>query len=249
MTTIRSEWVKFRSLRSLLATVVAVIVLTAGLGCLFAYARARHTDGDAFDPTAASLSGILLAQIAVCVLGVLTISSEFASGTIRSSLVAVPGRSRLLAAKAATLTVVALVIGWAGGLAAFLLGQPLVRGEGVAAASLADPAPVRAVVGAGLYLTIVALFGLALGALIRSTAGALTTAIVVLLMVPIFSPALPDGMAAWVSRWWPSMAGLRVATVVPDPAALGPWEGLSVLAGFVAATLLAAFLGFRRRDV
>jgi ABC-type transport system involved in multi-copper enzyme maturation permease subunit len=250
MSVIHSEWVKFRSLRSLLATAATVVVMMAGLGALFAFAGARKhvTEGTAgFDPTAASLSGLLLAQIAVAVLGVLTVTTEFASGLIRPSLAAVPARARLLAAKATMLVAVALVAGWVGSLVAYLLGRPIVAAQGLTAASLADAA--RPVVGAGLYLGATALLGLALGAMIRSTAGALTVVIVVLLAVPIFSPVLPEAVARWVSKWWPSLAGLRVATVVPDPSQLEPWAGFGVLTAFVAVVLAGSFLVFRRRDV
>lgn len=256
MRVVHAEWIKLRSLRSVLWASGTVLALMAGMGALFSYGKAHAlaasgTAGDraAFDPTAASLSGILLAQIAVGVLGVLVVTSEFASGSIRPSLAAVPVRGRLLAAKAVTVTAVALVIGWAGGLAGFLLGQRVIAGQGLAAASLGSGAVARALFGAGLYLGLTALFGLAVGAALRSTAAALTIVTVVMLIAPIFSAALPAAVAHWLAKWWPSMAGLRVATVVPDPAVLGPWAGLGVLAAFGTATLAGAFLVFTRRDV
>jgi ABC-type transport system involved in multi-copper enzyme maturation permease subunit len=254
MSVVHAEWVKFRSLRSVLWTSAAVLALMAGIGALFSLGQARalvtQADADraAFDPTAASLSGVLLAQIAVGVLGVLVVTSEFASGSIRTSLAAVPVRGRLLAAKAATVTGVALVIGWAGGLAAFLLGQVIIDGQGAPAASLADGGVPRAILGAGLYLAVTALFGLAVGAMIRSTAGALTTVIVVMLAVPIFSAALPEDIAGWIAKWWPSVAGLRVMSTVADPATLGPWAGLGVLSAFALVVLAASFAAFERRD-
>jgi ABC-2 type transport system permease protein len=256
MSVVRSEWLKLRSLRSVLWTSATVVLLMAALGPLFGYGKAHElmasgtaADRAAFDPTAASLSGMLLAQIAVGVLGVLVVTSEFASGSIRTSLAAVPVRGRLLAAKAATATAVALVIGWAGGVAAFLLGQRVIAGQGLAAASLGAGPVDRALLGAGLYLAVIALFGLAVGAMLRSTAAALTIVIVVMLLAPIFSAALPEGLAGWIAKWWPSMAGLRVVTVVPDPSVLAPWAGFGVLAAFGAVVLVAAFLVFGRRDV
>jgi ABC-2 type transport system permease protein len=253
---LHSEWIKLRSLRSVLWTTVTVVALMAGLGALFSFGKAHElavsgtaADRAAFDPTAASLSGMLLAQIAVGVLGVLVVTSEFASGSIRPSLAAAPVRGRLLAAKAATAATVALVIGWVGGLAAFLLGRRVIAGQGLAVGSFGDGSVDRALLGAGLYLAVTALFGLAVGAMLRSTAGALTIVIVVLLIAPIFSAALPEALARWVGKWWPSMAGLRVVTVVPDPSVLAPWAGFGVLAGFGAVVLGAAFVVFARRDV
>ncbi|MCU7730338.1 ABC transporter permease [Actinoplanes sp. KI2] len=256
MSVLRAEWIKLRSLRSVLWTTAAVLTLMVGLGALFSFGKAHElavsgtpADRAAFDPTAAGLSGMLLAQIAVGVLGVLVVTSEFASGSIRPSLAAVPVRGRLLAAKAATAAAVALVIGWAGGVAAFLLAQRVIAGQGLAAASLGSGPVLRALLGAGLYLAVTALFGLAVGAMLRSTAGALTIVIVVLLLAPIFSAALPEALARWVAKWWPSMAGLRVVTVVPDPSVLAPWAGFGVLAAFGTVMLAAAFLVFARRDV
>jgi ABC-2 type transport system permease protein len=205
-------------------------------------------DRAAFDPTAASLSGMLLAQIAVGVLGVLVITSEFVSGSIRPSLAAVPVRARLLAAKAAAATAVVLVIGWAGGLAAFPPRPADHRRSGsdggLARRRQCRPRPARR----RRYLMVTALFGLAAGAMTRSTGGALTIVIVVMLIFPIFSAALPGGLARWISKWWPSMAGLRVVTVVPDLAVLGPWAGFGVLAAFGAVVLAASFVVFGRRD-
>jgi ABC-2 type transport system permease protein len=252
---VRSEWVKFRSLRSLAWTTLTVVVLMAGLGALFSLGRGREVgdrapaDQAGFDPTLTSLSGILLAQIAVAVLGVLVITSEFASGTIRPSVAGVPRRARLLGAKASMLALVAFLVGTVAGLLAFVLGQPIIGGQDAPSAALADDGVLRAVVGTGLYLGATGLLGLALGALIRSTAGALTIVIVVMLTVPIFSSLLPQAAAEWVTKWWPSLAGMQILTVVQDPSLLMPWQGLGVLACFVAVVLGAAFAVFVRRDV
>jgi len=236
-----------------LAVLLVAVVALVGLGALFSGFVAGHWDhmtaGEqaGFRPGMTSLRGYFLAQLAVGVLGVLVVTSEFASGSIRPSLAAVPVRGRLLAAKAATVTAVALVIGWVGGLAAFLIGQRVIAGQGLAAASLGTAG--RALIGAGLYLAVTALFGLAVGAMLRSTAAALTIVIVVMLIAPIFSAALPAAIARWIAKWWPSMAGLRVVTVVPDPSVLAPWAGFGVLAAFGAVVLAAAFVVFGRRDV
>jgi ABC-2 type transport system permease protein len=252
---LRSEWVKFRSLRSMAWTLLTVVALMAGFGALFSYGRGRAyveavpADRAGFDPTATSLTGLMVAQVAVAVLGVLVITSEFATGTIRPSLTVVPRRGRLLAAKAVMLTVVAFVAGTVAGLAAFLLGQPILGRQGVPHTAFGDPGTIRAIVGSGLFLAATAVFGLALGAIVRVTAGALTIAITLLLMTPVFAQLLPAALYDWVSKWWPSLAGLRVSTLVPDPHLLGPWQGISVLAGFAVAVLVVAFVDFRRRDV
>jgi len=252
---IRSEWIKFRSLPSMAWTMLTVIVLTVGLGALFSLGRARAmlsatpADRAAWDPTAASLSGLIVAQVAVTVLGVLVITSEFATGMIRPSLTVAPHRARVLIAKATMLTVVAFVVGTVAGLVAYVAGQPIIAHQGVPHSALGDPGVLRAVFGSGLYLAAAALFGLALGALVRATAGALAISITIMLLAPIFSPLLPAAIASWMSRWWPSVAGLRVITVTPVRHAYGPWSGIGVLAGFALAILAAALINFRRRDV
>jgi ABC-type transport system involved in multi-copper enzyme maturation permease subunit len=252
---IAAEWVKFRSLRSLAWTLLATMLLVPGLGAVFSFGRGQAIAGApeaeraAFDPTQTSLSGILMAQIAVAALGALMITSEFAGGTIRPSLAAVPGRTRLLAAKAALLGTVVCLLGAAAALLAFGLGQRILAGRGAPSATLADGGVARAVLGAGLYLAAAALLGLALGVLLRSTAGAVSVAGVVLLIVPIFSSLLPASLAAWIATWWPSLAGLRLLAVLADPERLSPWAGTAVLAGYVCVALAAAFTVFRRRDV
>jgi len=251
---ITSEWVKFRSLRSMGWTMVAVVALMVILGALFSFSRG-HTfrisdpaDRVGFDPTQTSLSGLIMAQVAVAVLGVRMITSEFGTGTIRSSLTVVPRRGRLLAAKAVTVAGVAFAVGVVAALAAFLLGQPILGHQGAPHTGLGDAGVARAVFGSGLYLAAIALFGLALGAIVRSTAGTVTLAIMLLLMTPVFASLFPPETAQWISKWWPSVAGLRVAAAVPDRTLLGPWQGFTVLALFAGVFLAAAFAVFTRRD-
>jgi ABC-2 type transport system permease protein len=251
---VRFEWVKFRSLRSLVGTLLLTIPMMLGLGVLFSYGQGRvyavgtAADRVGFDPAGISLSGVMLAQVVAATLGVLLITSEFASGTIRTSLAGVPWRSWLLGAKATVLVVITSVAGALGALGAFLIGQPTLGGQSAPTMALGDPGVARAVLGAGLYLGTTALFGLALGVLIRSTAGALTIAMTVLVFIPAFFGFLPPAADDWLTKWWPSAAGLQLTAVVPDPAALSAWAGYGMLAGFVTVVVGLAFVVFRRRD-
>lgn len=249
-----SEWTKLRSLRSTAFTLLALAMLAIGLGVLISsgagvgYAELTGAEREAFDPTQVSTQRYLAAQLALGVLGVLVISGEYATGMIRTSLAAVPRRSRLLAAKAAVFTAVALVSGLVVGFGAFLLGQVTLAGTGAPHTTLAEPHVARAAAGAGLYLAAIGLLGVAVGTIVRSTAGGITVLVAVTLLVPAFGQGLPGGWGERLVRWWPTTAGSRVMTVKSDPDLLGPWAGYGVLCVAVAATLVAAFAVLRARD-
>lgn len=247
MNLLRSEWTKFRSLRSTWLTSAVTVVLGVGIGALSASAQARAA-GDDWDPTAASLTSIIVAQLAIGVLGVLVMSAEYATGTIQPSVVAAPRRGRLLAAKASVLSAVAVLLGQVIGFASFLLGQAMIAGAGVQHATLGQPGVLRAVIGSGLYLTAIGVLGLALGAVLRSTAGAIGTLVTVTLVVRLVAQTLPESWREWMSRYWPTAAGESIVQVVPVPGTLGPWQGFAVLCGFVAAVCAAGYTVFRTRD-
>lgn len=247
MNLLRSEWTKFRSLRSTWLTAAVTVVLGVGVGALSASAQAREA-GDDWDPTAASLTSIIVAQLAIGVLGVLVMSAEYATGTIQPSVVAAPRRGRLLAAKATVLSAVAVLLGQAIGFASFVAGQAAIAGVGAEHATLDQPGVLRAVVGSGLYLTAVGVLGLGLGAILRSTAGAIGTLVAVTLVVRLVAQTLPESWREWMGRYWPTAAGESIVQVVPVPGTLGPWQGFAVLCGFVAAVCAAGYTVFRTRD-
>lgn len=251
----RAELVKIRTTRSTAYTLLATIALGVGFSVLFSlgaghrYASSTPARQAGFDPTAASLASHIVAQLAVGVLGVLVITSEYASGMIRTSLAAVPRRSRLLAAKATVFTAIALAVGCVVGIGAFVVGQRVIAGQGAPHAALLDPGVLRAVVGTGLYLALVGVLGVAVGTIVRATAGALAVIVTVTLLVPAFVPALPESWARFLGRWWPTMAGRQIMAVQHEAGAeLGPWAGLGVLAAAVGLTLGAAFVLFGSRD-
>ncbi|WP_240929753.1 ABC transporter permease [Streptomyces coryli] len=251
---LHAEWIKIRTMRSTLWIVLGTLAFCAGLAALNGtsagdeYARLSAADRAAFDPLATSLRGYLLAQISVGLLGGLVITSEYGARTIVGTLTAVPHRARVLAAKAAVLTGLALPVGVLVSLTGFLIGQGTLAGAGVPHLALSDPEALRGVLGGGLYLALAGLFGLALGTVIRSTTATVTTLFGVLLIVQAFAPALPGAVGDWVAKYWPPMAGGQIITAYRDPALLSPWAGLAVMAGCVAALLAAGFLAFRRRD-
>lgn len=250
---VRAEWIKFRSIRSSYITIAVAVVLTVGIGALIAWGAASHYASDSasdratWDPTSISLSGGAFAQLAVAVLGVMIVSGEYASGMIRTSLAAVPRRWRWLAAKSIVLTVTILVIGEISSFAAFLIGQPII-GIWAPNAALGDPGVARAVIGGGLYLAAIGLLSIAVGALLRNTAGGIAVMVAFLFVLPIVSNALPSSWGHPVRKWWPSDAGSQIASVVRTAHTLSPWAGFAWFVGFTAAVLAIGFLVLNRRD-
>jgi ABC-2 type transport system permease protein len=249
---VRSEWTKLRSLPSTAWSLLAAVVLIVGFGALYCVLRVTRPPSNpaalaAFDPAAVSLTGVQLAQLAVGVLGVLVFAGEYATGTIRVSLAAVPRRLPVLWGKAIVFALTTLGLCVPATVAAFLVGQSVLAAERLDV-SLGDPGMVRAVLGSALYLAAVGLLGLGLGALLRSTAGA-----VAVLFGLLFGPQLLAGLmpAAWSDRVYPYLpvpAGVAVTSVRPDPASLAPWTGFGLFCLYVAVVLALAAWQLRRRD-
>ncbi|MFC4062279.1 ABC transporter permease [Planomonospora corallina] len=250
--TMRSEWSKFRSIPSNIPILLATVTVMVGAGALTANRASEgyRAAGSAFDPTYVSMyGGFLFAQISVGALGVLVVTSEYATGTIRTSLTVVPRRGRLLAAKIWTFGLIALVMGEIAAFGSFLLGQTLIGAAGAPSAALGQPDVLRAVVGMGLVWALVGLVGVALGCLLRNTMAATTVVTVVNFIIPIIGPRLmPEAVGEWVSVYWPISAGLRITTTVHDAERLAPWTGFGLMAAFTAVLLMTAFAVFRSRD-
>ena len=254
MNILRSEWTKFASLRSTWLTAAVTILLGVGVGILAASGTAREygdlssVERAAWDPTAESLTSIIVGQLAIGVLGVLVITAEYATGSIQPSLLAVPRRGRLLAAKAVVFAAAAVLLGQLIGFTSFLAGQAVFAGQDVPHATLGQPDVLRGVIGGGLYLAALGLLGLGLGTLFRSTAGAIGTLVALTLLVRSLAQALPQAWADWMNTYWPTTAGEKIVTVVPVDGALAPWAGFGVLCGFVAVVGAAGYLVLRGRD-
>ena len=249
---VRSEWTKLRSQPSTFWSLLAALALIVGFGALYCVLRVtRPPSGPeavaAFDPTAVSLTGVQLAQLAVGVLGVLLVAGEYATGTIRVSLAAVPRRLPVLWGKAIVLALATLVLCLPATLTAFLVGQSILSAERLDI-SLRHPGVARAVLGSTLFLSAVGLLGLGLGALLRSTAGAVAG-----LFGLLFGPQLLAGLlpADWSDKLYPYLpvpAGAAVANVQPDPAALAPWTGFGLFCLYTGVVLALAAWQLRRRD-
>ena len=250
---IRSEWTKLRSVPSTAWSLLTSVALIVGFGALYSLVRVTRPPHSAaemasFDPTAISLAGAQLAQVAVGVLGVLLITGEYATGTIRTSMVAVPRRLPVLWGKVVVFVLTAPVLFVPATLATFLVSQSVLSREQLGT-SLHEPGVARAVLGSALYLTAVGLLGLGLGALLRNTAGAIASLFGLLFGLQILVGFLPATVSDTIARYLPTPAGAAVTNVRPDPASLGPWAGFGLFCLYTAITLgLAAWL-LRRRDV
>jgi ABC-2 type transport system permease protein len=251
--TLASEATKLRSVRSTVWTLVVTVVATVGIGALITTARvSRWSDLSArerltLDPTTVSLRGVFLAQLAIGVLGVLVISSEYSTGMIRTTFGAVPRRPLVLFAKAVTFTVVAFIVSTAACFVAFLIGQSILSAKH-ANVTLSDPGVLRAVIGAGTYLTLVGLLGLGLGTLLRRTAGAIATLFGLVLVLPALTEALPSPWDTDVGKLLPINAGRALFAVRPSTDLLSPGQGLLVLLATVGVVLVLATVALTRRD-
>jgi ABC-2 type transport system permease protein len=200
-----------------------------------------------FDPTFFSLSGLWLAQLAVGVLGVLVITSEYATGQIRATLGASPQRATVVAAKATAFTAVVLAAGLLSSFGAFFVGQAIFASKDLGV-SITDPGVLRAVVGGALDLAAVGLLGLGLGTIVRRTAGAVAALVGALVLVPLVGGFLPASFQESVGRFFPAQAGMAVFSVTPDPRSLGPWTGYGLFLAYVTTSLVVGGLLLTRRD-
>lgn len=246
-----SEWVKLRSLRSSYVALIGAFGAIVGLGLLFGMILANRwpelsaEDRAFFDPTEISLRGAYLAQLIVGVLGVLVVTGEYSTGMIRASLSATPARLPVLWGKIGVFAVVCFVVTAVGALIAFFGAQALLSSQHIQT-TLGAPGVLRAVLGSALYVTGVGLLGMALGWIIRHSAGAIGTVFGLLLILPLLAQALPE---SWnVPRYLPSDAGARIMTVQPDPDALAPWTGFALFCGYLVLAVMAGAVLLRRRD-
>jgi ABC-2 type transport system permease protein len=253
--TLRSEFTKIRSTRSTYWTLLALVVITIAIGAVGSFAAAHQVDsgGQYFDPTNRSLDGLYLGQLVIAALGGLTITSEYSTGMIRTSLTAMPRRGVVFAAKAVAFGVVAFVTGLVISFGAFFLGQALMSGKHIDA-TLGQPDVLRAVIGGALYLTVCGLLAFGLGTILRSTAGAITASSALLLVLPLLVTLLPQSWQNDVNKWVPAYAGGEIFATKPDPTDpavahnFSAWTGFGVFAMYAAIALIVGIVAFRRRD-
>lgn len=249
----KSEWIKFRSVRSTLMGVIVTVVLTIGLGALITTALRGHWNQMnpiaklTFDPVSASLGGTLFAQFAVGVIGTLFITSEYSSGSIRTTLAAVPQRSRMVIGKLIVLVASLLVVAEVVCVATFLLGQAIFSGV-VPTASLATSAVLRSVLFGGLYLTLLSVLGFALGLILRQSAASISTFASLLLILPIIVFLLPQSWQSATSKFLPSTLGRAMMSTSAPADLFGAWTAAGILVIYVVVVLGVGVTLLVRRD-
>jgi ABC-2 type transport system permease protein len=248
-----SEWTKLRSVRSTRWSLLVSLLLIIGIGilvCVIFESRWPHlSPGDRarFHPLRANLAGVNFAQLAIGVLGVLTITAEYTTGMIRASFSAVPKRLPVLWAKTLVFGAVAFAISLPAVFIVFFAGQSILSGQHINI-GISHPGVVRALFGAPLYLTVMGLFGLGLGAILRSTAGGISALAAIVFVLPPIISLLPTSVTNSVDPYLPSNAGGAIWTINPDPNTLAPWAGFAVFCAYAVAALAVAAILMLRRD-
>ncbi|NAZ85748.1 ABC transporter permease subunit [Kineococcus indalonis] len=255
---LRSEWIKFWSVRSVVVTVLLSVVAIVALGALLSWAVAssiadpapgRTPGPPGVDATGASLQGAQIASLVLAAVGVIVIAGEYSTGMIRTSFTTAPGRLGVYAAKALVLAVsVALAAGLAV-LAAFFVGQAVLDTQD-AGVSIGDEGVLRAVAGHVVMIVGFALAGLGLGALMRNSAGAICTIVGAIFVVPLLLLLVPESWGGeTVREYWFSNSITAMTTVTPDPSYLEPLPGALVFTAWVAVLLGLGALSLKTRDV
>ncbi|MEU6063647.1 ABC transporter permease [Streptomyces sp. NPDC047082] len=249
---VRSEWTKIRSVASTVWTLSLAVVVTVALGMLISalsrsqFDRMPVRERLSFDPTYISFAGMTLGQLAMIVFGVLVVSNEYSTGMIRTSLAAVPQRGSFLFSKIAVATGLALAVGMVTSFAAFFLGQAML---GSHRTDLGDPGVLRAVLGGGFYMTLIAMFSMGVASMLRSPMLSLG------ILMPFFfliSNILGNVDATKkIGRFLPDQAGSRIMQVVPrvdDDTPYGPWGGLGIMVLWVVAAIAGGYALLKKRD-
>lgn len=249
---VRSEFTKLRSVRSTYWTLLILVLVTIGLGALASAGAASHAqeiDRADFDPVQTSLGGLYVAQLVIAVLGALTITSEYSTGMIRTSLAVQPRRGTVFAAKALVFAAVSLVTGLAACFASFFIGQAILSGHHLSV-TLGQPGVARAVIGGALFLVVCGMLAYGLGAILRSTAAAITGAVGLLFVLSILVNFLPQSWQVNVDKWMPAIAGSQIWVTRTSPGnhMFSAWAGFGVFAVYAAIAIVAGLILFRGRD-
>lgn len=244
-----SEWTKLRTLRApvwLLALTGLGIVLLGTMMALGTVVAGVPAEEGEVDALGGALTGISTVELLVGALGALAVTTEYASGTIRGTLAAVPQRLPVLVAKGIVVAEAVFAVALVSVFLAFTAVRGLLGGQGIALPFTA-PGVLRALVGAALYLTVIGLLGAGFGWLVRSTVGALGLLVVVLYVLPVVGALVPARVADVLVPVLPGNAGAAVMQLEPS-GLLPPWTGITVFAGYALLVLAAGALALRRRD-
>jgi len=251
-----SEWTKLHTLRSTRWSLLVATLLTIGLPLLFAAVlssrwghmspqeRANHHH----DPLNVALAGVNVSQLAIAVLGVLVISGEYATGMIRASFVAVPRRLPVLWAKTVVYAFVAFALTLPSVVIAFFASQAILARHDIEQISFSHPGVARAVIGSAIYLMLVGIFALALGAIVRNTAGGIATFAAIFFVIPPLLNILPTSWNNAINPYLPDSAGRSIFSLTHGAHSLAPASGLALFCGYTALVIAIAAVLLVRRD-
>ena len=246
---VRSEWIKFWTVRSTSVTLIAASLVTIAFGMIFsAVADSGEAAGPAAfltNPVDVALGGIGLAEMVIGVVGVLVVAGEYSTGLIRTTFAAVGSRTRVILSKAAVVGAAVFAIGTAGTVGAIVLGQAVYAGN---EATVALVEVLDVVFGTGVYLTGIALIGIALGFILRSTAGGIGTLVGGVFIGPNLLNLLPDSITDVFLKYLPSEAGSAMMSQVSTPDQLSTGAAYGVFAAWVIGLLGVAAILVQRRD-
>ena len=260
--TLLSEWTKLRTLRGALIAIASMCVLMIGMTALGA--SESHTDagfGGDDDIVQIGLAGVVFAALAAVVAGASTMTSEYSTGTIRTTLTATQPRLRVLAAKAAVVAGVSFPLALASSAAAFIIAQSLLRHRGYVApayppVSITDPDAARAVVGTALLLTAYCLIALGIGTALRHSGAAIAAGIGLVFLPLLMLGVFPENVRDRIVQATP-LAGMAVQSTTDrmltafanvDGMPIGPWQGLGVAYAWALGSLAVGYALLRRRD-
>ncbi|TDK24576.1 ABC transporter permease [Arthrobacter crusticola] len=267
---LRSEWIKVTTVPSTVILLASTLVVMVGLAALFAWSlQTGQAQLDSGGPPpqmgppgeplpdfgdlarGAPSSGIIFGQLLIASLAVVLIASEWATGMIRSTMVAVPKRVPALLAKNVIAAGVSFLIGAAAALLSYVAAQPILAVEDLDFA-LTDDKIVASILNTGTYLALIAVISMGIGTLLRNTAGGVVTAVGLFFVLPVIVVNLISGLADWIpdaARFLPTNAGERLVAVAAEEGALTQLEGGLVMAAWALVLLVASLLVTRRRDV
>lgn len=246
---VRSEWVKLWSVRSTWWTMIALVVVGAGLTTLLCWGNADWlASEDADEPPGAFITwGMMIAPVCAVIIGALSVTSEYGTGMIRTTLAATPDRGKVLVAKSLVVAGVMFVAGTATALLGYLGGNPFLENEGIGLALEGDVA--RAMYGSGLYMAGIALLSMAFGFIVRHTAAAISIVLALLFVVGNMVMLIPGELGEWITKVMPGNAGGEIAMADSFvPFMLDPWPGFGLFMAEVAVLMGLAWYLLRKRD-
>jgi len=245
-----SEWTKLRSVRSTLWSLGVAVLLTVGLPLLIATIRTTraHPDRHGPSPLEIASAGVNISQLAIAVLGVLLITGEYSTGMIRATFTAVPTRLPVLWAKIGIYAVVSFVLMLPCVVIGFFGSQAILAHKNLGQISFSHPGVARTVIGGAVYLMLIGVFALALGAIVRSTAGGISAFAAIFFVIPPLLNILPSSWNNAIAPWIPDSAARAIFQLTHDAHSLSPAGGLAIFLAYIAAAVAVAAILLVRRD-